>query len=248
VFCCTDVTGVARSRAADVVSGDTRCAHGPGESQRNFERRPGRGGGERHRGRWASTCWATSTRAVQRRQRTRAGHASRAGQHVREVAKLLRDAVRDSDTGARLGGDALGMCLVARPLVRSATSRTSVPAGADTASGGKNKISQTSDAGRLVEISSETARSEELLAAQTAACYVAKKQGRRVAGNRRAGRKRLPRHTGRDPSGAALAGLRSRRIDSALYQRSVPALCVRYTGGPCNGSVSCACQDDDGTK
>ena len=35
---------------------------------------------------------------------------------LREVAKLLREAVRDSDTVARLGGDEFGMLLVGCPL------------------------------------------------------------------------------------------------------------------------------------
>ncbi len=38
---------------------------------------------------------------------------------LREVAKLLREAVRDSDTVARLGGDEFGMLLVGCPLEKA---------------------------------------------------------------------------------------------------------------------------------
>ena len=38
---------------------------------------------------------------------------------LREVAKLLRDAVRDSDTVARLGGDEFGMLLIGCPLEKA---------------------------------------------------------------------------------------------------------------------------------
>ena len=97
---------------------------------------------------------------------------------LREVAKLLRDAVRDSDTVGRLGGDEFGTLLVGCPLDKARQIADDL-----TRSVGeyrfvwKDKIFNIGVSVGLVEISRESGTLEELWAAADTACYVAKKQG-----------------------------------------------------------------------
>ncbi|MFO7277332.1 MAG: EAL domain-containing protein [Pseudomonadota bacterium] len=97
---------------------------------------------------------------------------------LREVAKLLRDAVRDSDTVARLGGDEFGMLLIGCPLDKARQIADDV---CRTVSEyrfvWKDRIFNIGVSIGLVEISHESGTLEELLAAADSACYVAKKQG-----------------------------------------------------------------------
>jgi len=97
---------------------------------------------------------------------------------LREVAKLLRDAVRDSDTVGRVGGDEFATLLVGCPLDKARQIADDL-----TRSVGeyrfvwKDKIFNIDVSVGLVEISRESGTLEELLAAADTACYVAKKQG-----------------------------------------------------------------------
>ncbi len=97
---------------------------------------------------------------------------------LREVAKLLRDAVRDSDFVGRLGGDEFGMLLVGCPLEKARQIADDVcRAVGDYRFIWKDKLFNIGVSVGLVEISRESGTMEELLAAADAACYVAKKEG-----------------------------------------------------------------------
>ncbi|MGH8311344.1 MAG: diguanylate cyclase domain-containing protein, partial [Steroidobacteraceae bacterium] len=93
---------------------------------------------------------------------------------LREVAKLLRDAVRDSDTVARLGGDEFGMLLVGCPLEKARQIADDVCRSVgDYRFVWKDRIFNIGVSVGLVEISRESGTLEELLAAADSACYVA---------------------------------------------------------------------------
>src|SRR5436305_9989216 len=97
---------------------------------------------------------------------------------LREVAKVLRDAVRDSDTVGRLGGDEFGMLLMGCPLEKARQIADDVcRAVGDYRFVWKDKIFNIGVSIGLVEISRESGALEELLAAADSAWYVAKKEG-----------------------------------------------------------------------
>jgi diguanylate cyclase (GGDEF)-like protein/PAS domain S-box-containing protein len=115
---------------------------------------------------------------------------------LREVAKLLRDAVRDSDSVARLGGDEFGTLLVGCPLEKARQIADDVCRSVgDYRFVWKDRIFNIGVSIGLVEISRESGTLEELLAAADTACYVAKKQGGHVAVYS-ARDEALARHTG----------------------------------------------------
>src|SRR5215472_3531861 len=116
---------------------------------------------------------------------------------LREVAKVLRDAVRDSDTVARLGGDEFGMLLIGCPLEKARQIADDVcRAVGDYRFVWKDKIFNIGVSIGLVEISRESGALEELLAAADSACYVAKKQGSGRVVVYSARDEALARHTG----------------------------------------------------
>lgn len=116
---------------------------------------------------------------------------------LREVAKLLRDAVRDSDTVGRLGGDEFGTLLIGCPLDKARQIADDL-----TRSVGeyrfvwKDKVFNIGVSVGLVEISRESGTLEELLAAADTACYVAKRQGSGKVAVYSARDEALARHTG----------------------------------------------------
>jgi diguanylate cyclase (GGDEF)-like protein/PAS domain S-box-containing protein len=116
---------------------------------------------------------------------------------LREVAKLLRDAVRDSDTVARLGGDEFGMLLIGCPLEKARQIADDVcRVVADYRFVWKDRIFNIGTSVGLVEVSRESGTLEELLAAADSACYVAKKQGTGRVAVYSARDEALARHTG----------------------------------------------------
>jgi len=116
---------------------------------------------------------------------------------LREVAKLLRDAVRDSDTVGRLGGDEFGTLLVGCPLDKARQIADDVcRAVGDHRFVWKDKIYNIGVSVGLVEISRESGTLEELLAAADTACYVAKRQGSGHVAVYSARDEALARHTG----------------------------------------------------
>jgi diguanylate cyclase (GGDEF)-like protein/PAS domain S-box-containing protein len=97
---------------------------------------------------------------------------------LREVAKLLRDAVRDSDTVGRLGGDEFGMLLIGCPLEKAQQIADDVCRKVgDYRFVWRDKIFNIGVSVGIVEISRESGTLDDLLAAADSACYVAKKQG-----------------------------------------------------------------------
>lgn len=116
---------------------------------------------------------------------------------LREVAKLLRDAVRDSDTVARLGGDEFGMLLIGCPLEKARQIADDVCRSVgDYRFVWKDRIFNIGVSVGLVEISRESGTLEELMAAADTACYVAKKQGTGRVAVYSARDEALARHSG----------------------------------------------------
>jgi len=97
---------------------------------------------------------------------------------LREVAKLLRDAVRDSDTVARIGGDEFGMLLTGCPLEKARQIADDV---CRSVAGYRfvwqDRVFNIGVSIGLIEIGREAGSVEQLLAAADSACYVAKKEG-----------------------------------------------------------------------
>jgi diguanylate cyclase (GGDEF)-like protein/PAS domain S-box-containing protein len=97
---------------------------------------------------------------------------------LREVAKLMREAVRDSDTVARVGGDEFALLLpgcplskgrqIADDLVRRVSEHRFV---------WRDRIHSVGASVGLVELARDSGSVEEILAAADSACYVAKQQG-----------------------------------------------------------------------
>ena len=100
---------------------------------------------------------------------------------LREVAALIKDAVRDSDTVGRLGGDEFGILLIGCPLEKARQIADDVVrAVADYRFVWKDKIFNIGVSIGLVEVSRESGSIEDLIGAADSACYVAKKQGTHV--------------------------------------------------------------------
>jgi diguanylate cyclase (GGDEF)-like protein/PAS domain S-box-containing protein len=98
---------------------------------------------------------------------------------LREVATLIRDRVRDSDTVGRLGGDEFGMLLIGCPLDKARQIADDVcSAIRDYRFVWRDKIFNIGVSLGLVEIGRQSGSIEELLSAADSACYVAKQQGR----------------------------------------------------------------------
>src|SRR5579864_1004312 len=151
---------------------------------------------------------------------------------LREVAKLLRDAVRDSDTVGRIGGDEFGMLLMGCPLEKARQIADDVcRAVADYRFVWKDKIFNIGVSIGLVEISREIGTLEELFAAADSACYVAKKQGSGHVAVYSARDEALARHTGEIPWLQKLqSALKDNRFQ-LYHQPIVPAYGVDG-GGP----------------
>ncbi len=97
---------------------------------------------------------------------------------LREVAALIREAVRDSDTVARLGGDEFGVLLVGCPLDKARQIADDVlRAIAEYRFVWKDRIFSVGVSIGIVEITGESNSLEEIMNAADSACYVAKKQG-----------------------------------------------------------------------
>jgi len=96
---------------------------------------------------------------------------------LREVAALIREAVRDSDTVARLGGDEFGVLLVGCPLDKARQIADDIwRAIAEYRFVWKDRIFSVGVSLGLVELTGESNSFEEIMNAADSACYVAKRQ------------------------------------------------------------------------
>jgi len=96
---------------------------------------------------------------------------------LREVAALIREAVRDSDTVARIGGDEFGVLLVGCPLEKARQIADDISrAIGEYRFVWKDRIFSVGVSIGLVELTGESNSLEEVMSAADSACYVAKKQ------------------------------------------------------------------------
>jgi diguanylate cyclase (GGDEF)-like protein/PAS domain S-box-containing protein len=97
---------------------------------------------------------------------------------LREVASIIKDAVRDSDTVGRIGGDEFALLLVGCPLEKARQIADDVVHSvSDYRFVWKDKIFNIGVSVGLVEIGRGGGALEDLMNSADSACYVAKKQG-----------------------------------------------------------------------
>lgn len=97
---------------------------------------------------------------------------------LREVAALIREAVRDSDTVARLGGDEFGVLLAGCPLDKARQIADDIwRAIGEYRFVWKDRIFSVGVSIGLVEVTGDGNSFDEIMNAADSACYVAKKQG-----------------------------------------------------------------------
>ncbi len=100
---------------------------------------------------------------------------------LREVAAMVKETVRDSDTVGRLGGDEFGLLLVGCPLEKARQIADDVVRKvSEYRFVWKDKIFAVGVSVGLVEISHTSGSLEEAMNAADSACYVAKRQGNHV--------------------------------------------------------------------
>jgi len=98
---------------------------------------------------------------------------------LRELATLLKEKVRDSDTVARMGGDEFGMLLVGCPLDKARQIADDVcDSVGDYRFSWHDRAFDIGVSVGLVEVGHESGSAETVLSAADSACYVAKQQGR----------------------------------------------------------------------
>ena len=97
---------------------------------------------------------------------------------LREIASLIKDAVRDSDTVGRIGGDEFALLLVGCPLEKARQIADNVVSSVnDFRFVWKDKIFNVGVSIGLVEIGRNSGTIEDIMNSADSACYVAKKQG-----------------------------------------------------------------------
>jgi diguanylate cyclase (GGDEF)-like protein/PAS domain S-box-containing protein len=97
---------------------------------------------------------------------------------LREIASLIKDAVRDSDTVGRIGGDEFALLLVGCPLEKARQIADNVVRSVNEFRFvWKDKIFNVGVSIGLVEIGRDSGSIEDIMNSADSACYVAKKQG-----------------------------------------------------------------------
>ncbi len=100
---------------------------------------------------------------------------------LREVAALIKAAVRDSDVAGRLGGDEFGLILMGCPLEKATQiAEEVVHRISEFHFVWKDRIFNIGVSIGLIELSAESGTLEEVLTAADSACYVAKRRGNHV--------------------------------------------------------------------
>src|SRR5258708_24170205 len=95
----------------------------------------------------------------------------------REVAWLIKEAVRDSDTVGRIGGDEFALLLAGCPLEKTRQIADSVVRSVnDYRFVWKDKIFNVGVSIGLVEIGSDIGTIEAIMNSSASACYTAKRQ------------------------------------------------------------------------
>ncbi|MEM6639559.1 MAG: EAL domain-containing protein [Pseudomonadota bacterium] len=98
---------------------------------------------------------------------------------LRQIAKLIREKVRDSDSVARLGGDEFGLLLASCPLSKARQIADDVcNVVEDHQFVWRDQIFSVSVSIGLVQIGPHSGSVEDALSAADSACYVAKQRGR----------------------------------------------------------------------
>ena len=98
---------------------------------------------------------------------------------LREVAALIKEQIRDSDSIGRLGGDEFGGLLIGCPIEKARQIANDIcNAVADYRFVWKDKIFNIGISIGLVEISHASGTWQDVLSAADSACYMAKQQGR----------------------------------------------------------------------
>ncbi len=98
---------------------------------------------------------------------------------LREIAALLKQRIRDSDTVARVGGDEFAMLLAGCPLDKARQIADDVcQAIADYHFAWQDRSFDIGVSIGLVEVGKDSGSAENVLSAADSACYVAKQQGR----------------------------------------------------------------------
>ena len=97
---------------------------------------------------------------------------------LREVATLIKDAVRDSDTVGRIGGDEFALLLVGCPLDKARQIADNVVRTVnDFRFVWKDRIFNVGVSIGLVELGREGSSIEDIMSSADSACYIAKKRG-----------------------------------------------------------------------
>jgi diguanylate cyclase (GGDEF)-like protein/PAS domain S-box-containing protein len=97
---------------------------------------------------------------------------------LREIASLIKETVRDSDTVGRIGGDEFALLLVGCPLEKARQIADNVVRSVnDYRFVWKDKIFNVGVSIGLVEIGRDSGTIEDIMNSADSACYVAKKQG-----------------------------------------------------------------------
>ena len=164
---------------------------------------------------------------------------------LREIAKLLREAVRDSDTVARLGGDEFGLLLVGCPLDKAHQIAHDVcRAIGEYRFIWKEKVFNVGASIGLLELGRESGTVEESLAAADSACYVAKAQGSGNVSVYSARDESVARHSGDIQWLQKLqAALRDETFE--LYQQPIVPAMLASSDGPAM-EILLRLRDEDG--
>jgi diguanylate cyclase (GGDEF)-like protein/PAS domain S-box-containing protein len=143
---------------------------------------------------------------------------------LREVASIIKEAVRDSDTVGRIGGDEFALLLIGCPLEKARQIADDVVRSvADYRFVWKDKIFNIGVSIGLVEIGQGGGAIEDLMSSADSACYVAKKQGGVHVHVYSAREEATARHSGEIHWLQKLQGALRENKFELYYQQIVPA-------------------------